>query len=281
MTVSVHNRYYRNTSIIVTTYGATMRRVHAVVAAMTAGAAMALSGCSATSTGQSSAKLSGSVHVLAPATMTMSLPMLDKQFTGAHSGVSAKPDIGHSPEQVTALHEGEPGDVFITTGAQSMTQAKQDGLLASSPVTFARNKLEIVVAKGNPKHITSLADLAKKGVTVVLSSQMMPVGGYAMTALSKAHVMVHPASMEMGSPDIVNKVALGDADAGIVFVTDLGSGGSKVQGVQIPAADQVTAPYEAAVLKGASSPAAAQAYVASLNSPSAQTMLRKQGFMAP
>lgn len=248
---------------------------------------MALSGCSSTSaassagTGSSAAKLSGSVHVLAPATMTMSLPMLDKAFTGAHSGVSVKPDIGHSPEQVTALHEGEPGDVFITTGAQSMTQAKQDGLLASSPVTFARNKLEIVVAKDNPKHITSLADLAKKGVTVVLASQMMPVGGYAMTALSKAHVKVHPASMEMGSPDIVNKVALGDADAGIVFVTDLGGGGSKVQGVEIPAADQVIAPYEAAVLKGASSSAAAQAYVASLTSAPAQMMLRKQGFMAP
>lgn len=265
-----------------------MRRVHAVIAALTAGAAVALAGCSSASSGSgggsssaSPSKVSGSVHVLAPATMTMSLPMLDKQFTSAHSGVSVKPDIGHSPEQVTALHEGEPGDVFITTGAQSMTQARQDGLLASSPVVFAKNKLEIVVAKGNPKHITSLADLARKGVTVVLASKMMPVGGYAMTALSKAHVKVKPASMEMGSPDVVNKVALGDADAGIVFVTDLGSGGSKVQGVQVPAADQVIAPYEAAVLKSASSAAAAKAYVASLTSSSAQMMLRKQDFMAP
>lgn len=268
-----------------------MRRLHAVLAVLTAGAVAALGGCSSSSSASaggnapsaapSSGTLSGSVHVLAPATMTMSLPMLDKQFTEAHSGVSVKPDIGHSPEQVTALHEGEPGDVFVTTGAQSMTQAKQGGLLASSPVTFARNKLEIVVAKGNPKHITGFADLAKKGVTVVLSSPMMPVGGYAKTALSKAHVKVHPASMEMGSPDIVNKVALGDADAGIVFVTDLGSGGSKVQGVPVPAADQVVAPYEAAVLKSASSSAAAKAYVRSLTSSSAQMMLRKQGFMNP
>lgn len=259
-----------------------MRRVHAVIAALTAGAAMALSGCSSSSSAPApSGALSGSVHVLAPATMTMSLPMLDKAFTAAHAGVTLKPDIGHSPEQVNALHQGEPGDVLMTTGAQSMTQARQDGLLASSPVVFARNKLEIVVAKGNPKHITSLASLARKGVTVVLASKMMPVGGYAMTALSKAHVMVHPASMEMGSPAVVSKVALGDADAGIVFVTDLGSGGSKVQGIQIPAADQVTAPYEAAVLKSASSSAAATAYVASLTSPSAQMMLRKQDFMAP
>jgi molybdate transport system substrate-binding protein len=273
-----------------------MRRVLGVLVAATAAAALA--GCSSaassssTPTGgstaspvptpaSSAAALSGSIHVLAPATMTVSMPVLDKQFTTANPGVSIKPDIGHSPDQVTALHEGETADVLLTTGADSMTQAQQYGLLASSPVIFATNKLEIVVAKGNPKHITTLADLAKPGVTVLLSSEVMPIGSYADQALAKAHVTVHPASLEMGSPDIVEKVALGDADAGIVFVTDVASGGSKVQGVAIPAADQIVAPYEAAVLKSASDTAAAKAYVEFLVSSAAQATLSGEDFMAP
>lgn len=257
-----------------------MRRVYAFLAAVAA--ATAVGGCSSSSAPSTGSRaLSGSVHVLAPATMTMSLPMLDRRFTAANPGVTVKPDIGHSPDQVVALREGEPGDVLITTGAASMTQARQAGLLAGPPVVFARNRLEIVVAKGNPRHIASLADLARPGVTVVLSSSMMPVGTYSSMALSKAHVTVRPASMEMGSPDIVNKVASGDADAGIVFVTDVASGGSKVTGVPVPAADQVTAPYEAAVLKSASSAAAAKAYESFLTSAAVQSMLRQQGFMAP
>lgn len=272
-----------------------MRRVQGVLAALTAAAALA--GCSSATTSSStpaggssaspsvapasSAALSGSIHVLAPATMTVSMPVLDKQFTTAHPGVSIKPDIGHSPDQVTALHAGETADVLITTGDESMTQAKQENLLGGTPVVFATNKLEIVVAKGNPKHIATLADLAKPGVTVVLSSDMMPIGSYADQALATAHVTVHPASLEMGSPDIVEKVALGDADAGVVFVTDVVSGGSKVQGVPIPAADQIVAPYEAAVLKSASNTAAAKAYVEFLVSSAAQATLSGEDFMAP
>lgn len=223
----------------------------------------------------------GSLIVLGPGTLADALPLIDKAFVGANSGAAVSPNLGHSPAQVIQLQQGSPGDVFLTVGAESMDQAKSSGLLAGPITTFARNRLEIVVAAGNPHHISSLADLAASGLTIVLPDTSTPVGVYAMQSLTRAGVTVKPASLEEGSPDVVEKVATGNADAGIVFVTDVAAGGSKVSGVTIPQADQVPVEYDAAVLKSAKDPATAKRFVSFLVSSPAQQALDKLSFLAP
>jgi molybdate transport system substrate-binding protein len=223
----------------------------------------------------------GSLIIVAPGALAGAVPLLDEDYIAAHPGSSLSPNLGHSSAQVLQLQQGSPGDVLLTVGSGSMGQAQKDGLLTSGTTVFARNCLEIVVAAGNPRHITSLADLAKPGLTVVVPDQSTPVGVYAAQALKKAGVTVKPASLEEGSAEAAAKVATGNADAAIVFATDVLSYGGKVAGIGIPSEDQVPAEYDAAVLRSARDADAARAYVAFLTTPAAQSELRALGFLSP
>jgi molybdate transport system substrate-binding protein len=158
-----------------------------------------------------------------------------------------------------------------------MSTLQGAGFVDGQPSIFAHNSLEIVVAKGNPKHIQSLADLSRPGLVVVLADSSVPAGKYAQQALSKAHVTVHPASLELQVTAVLNKVALGEADTGIVYVSDILSSG-KVGGVPIPDDQNVIADYPIAVLKQASKPTVAQAFIDLVLSPDGQAILKSAGF---
>ena len=251
------------------------------IAPLAAGVALVLAAAGCGGSGGDSSTRKQTIDVVAPATLNAVLPALKSAFTQDDPGVTVRLDMGHSPAQVVQLKQGAPGSVFVTAGSMDMDKAESQGLLGGSPVTFARTELEIVVPAGNPKHVKGLADLGKSGLTVVMPAASMPVGGFAQQALRKAKVTVRSASMEMGSPTVVQKVAGGNADAGVVFVTDVKAGGSKVSGVRIPAADQVRAPYLAAVLKKAPSPDAAKRFVTFLRSAQARKALGAQGFLPP
>ncbi len=117
-----------------------------------------------------------------------------------------------------------------------------DAGLVDAPKTFARNKLEIAVAPGNPKHITGLADLEKPGVTLVLEDPSVPAGNYARQAFQKAGLPApNPASNELDVKSALTKLTSGDADAVIVYVTDVKAAGSKAEGVTIPDSQNVIA----------------------------------------
>lgn len=256
------------------------------VAAAVAMLLFLLGGCSA-SPSQSSpspaasssvAKATGSIVVLAPGTLATALPAVNKSFVAANPDAKVTPNMGHSPAQVIALQQGTPGDVFLTIGATSMDQAKQSGLLASDPVTFASNRFQIVVPKGNPKHVSSLADLEK--LQVVLADTSTPGGQLTNQLLSNAGITINPVSLEQGPPAVVQKVATGNADAGIAFVTDV-KASDQVEGVDIPQNQQVPVSYEAASLSKAGNPEAAKAYVAFLSSAEAQQVLQDMGFLKP
>jgi len=152
---------------------------------------------------------------------------------------------------------------------------------ASAPQVFASNRLQIVVGAGNPKGIHGLADLARPGLVVVLCAPRVPCGTYSAQALGKAGVKVMPASQEQDVKSVVTKVGLGEADAGIVYVTDVKAGGGSVQGVDIPDAENVVAHYPIAVLKGAANPAAADAFVAYVRSRAGLAVLQGFGFGPP
>jgi len=177
----------------------------------------------------------------------------------------------------TQLTQGAPADVFASADIAHMTTIQSAGLLYSQSVLFAHNRLEIAVAKGNPKGVHSLADLARSGLVVVLADPSVPAGKYAAQALAKAGVTVHPASLEQQVTGVLSKVALGEADAGIVYHSDIVSSG-QVDGVVIPDTQNVIADYPIAVLMSAQNVAGAVAFVDFVLSTDGQSILTAAGF---
>jgi molybdate transport system substrate-binding protein len=139
---------------------------------------------------------------------------------------------------------------------------------------FARNRLVIVTAKGNPKRIRSLTDLARNGLAVVLAAPTVPAGKYAAQALGTAHVSVHPKSLEDSVRGVLTKVQLGEADAGIVYLTDVQSTHGAVDGVAISNAPVASYPIIALHPAG-------QGFVAFVLSATGQAILRTYGFLPP
>jgi molybdate transport system substrate-binding protein len=172
------------------------------------------------------------------------------------------------------LTQGARADVFASADSAHMKTVQDAGLLAGSPQIFAHNQLEIAVAKGNPKRIHSLADLASPGLVVVLADPSVPAGKYAQQALSKAKVTVRPASLELQVTAVLTKVALGEADAGIVYVSDIVTSG-KVDGVAIPQDQNVIADY---LIASVSHRAAADQFIAFVLSSKGQAILVSAGF---
>ncbi len=175
------------------------------------------------------------------------------------------------------LKQGAPADVFASADAAHMTAAQGAGLIAGTPKVFAHNRLEIAVEKGNPKGIHSLSDLSRAGLVVVLADPSVPAGKYAQQALAAAKVTVHPASLEPQVTGVLSKVALGEADAGIVYVSDVVSSG-KVDGVPIPDDQNVVADYLIATLKNASNATAADDFINFVLSADGQAILKTAGF---
>jgi len=177
----------------------------------------------------------------------------------------------------TQLTQGAPADVFASADVAHMTTVQSAGLLHSPSVVFAHNRLEITVAKGNPKGVHSLADLARSGLVVVLADPSVPAGKYAAQALAKAGVTVHPASLEQQVTGVLSKVALGEADAGIVYHSDIVTS-AQVDGVVIPDTQNVIADYPIAVLAGAQNQAGAVTFVDFVLSTEGQSILTSAGF---
>lgn len=191
----------------------------------------------------------------------------------------ATPKFNYAGTQtlVAQLQQGAYADVFASADTAHMTTLQDAAMLSAPAKTFAHNKLEIAVAKGNPKHIQSLADLARSGLVVVLADPSVPAGKYAQQALGKAHVTVHPASLELQVTGVLSKVALGEADAGIVYISDVVTSG-RVDGVTIPDEQNVIADYPIAALKSGSNAAGARAFIDLVLSPDGQAILKAAGF---
>ncbi len=224
--------------------------------------------------------LGGTITVFAASSLTAAYTAIGNDFQKAHPGSMVKFSFGGSSTLVTQIQQGAIGDVFASADQPNMQKAVDAGLVAGSPSIFAHNRLEIVVAAGNPKHITWLSDLAHSGLVVVLCAPVVPCGRYAMQALEKAGVSLKPASQETDVKAVVSKVALGEADAGIVYVTDVKAAGAAVQGVEIPPTLNVQADYPVTILKDSQNPPLARAFVSYLLGAGQQTLAR-YGFTGP
>jgi molybdate transport system substrate-binding protein len=216
--------------------------------------------------------------VFAAASLTAAFQQVGSAFEKANPGVTIDFNFGGSSTLVSQIQQGADADLFASADEANMAKLERAGMLAGSPETFVTNRLEIVVAPGNPKRIATLSDLQKPGLLVVLCGSSVPCGNYARQALAKAGVHLTPVSEETDVKGVISKVSLGEADAGIVYVTDVKAAGANVGGVAIPANQNVPARYPAAVLKQSSNQAGAKAFLAYLKSGAAQTIFRRLGF---
>ena len=193
--------------------------------------------------------------------------------------VSGAVRLSYAGSQTLAsqLLQGAKADVFASADVEHMTAVEDAGLIDGTPQVFAHNRLEIAVAKGNPKNIRGLRDLSRKDLVVVLADPSVPAGKYAQEALAKAGATVKASSLELQVTGVLSKVALGEADAGIVYVSDVRTSG-KVDGVAIPDPYNVVADYPIAILKHAQDSNAAFAFEALVLSPTGQSILVAEGF---
>ena len=216
------------------------------------------------------------VTVFAAASLQPAFDMIAKDVR-SNNNLQVSYSYAGTQTLTSQLTQGAQADVFASADAAHMTTLQNAGLIAGTSKVFARNRLEIAVAKGNPKGIHGLADLARSGLVVVLADPSVPAGKYAQQALAKAGVNVKPASLELQVTAVLSKVALGEADAGIVYVSDIVTSG-KVDGIAIPASQNVIAEYPIAKLAAATNNGGADAFIAYVVSPAGQSLLVAAGF---
>jgi len=246
-----------------------------VVVSMAACGAPATSGCASANCGVLPSPTS--LTVFAAASLQPAFDSIGQRLK-AQQNITVTFSYAGSQTLSAQLGQGAPADVFASADTAHMTQVSDAGLVAEGwPRTFAHNRLEIAVERGNPKGIHSLADLSRSGLVVVLADPSVPAGKYAAQVLAAAHVTVHAASLEPQVTGVLSKVALGEADAGIVYVSDVVTSG-KVDGVAIPDDQNVSADYPIAVLKSATDADAATRFADFVISADGQTILKAAGF---
>jgi molybdate transport system substrate-binding protein len=243
--------------------------------------ALAACGDTASTSAHKGAVAQGEVVVFAASSLTEAFTALGDAFTAANPDAHVTFNFAGSSDLVTQINEGAPSDVFVSADDSNMTKITDASLNATDPVVIARNTFAIIVEKGNPQGITGVADLANSNLVVVLCADTVPCGKGAVKILANAGVTVTPKSLEDKVKGVVTKVTSGEADAGIVFVTDVKAAAASADGVDIPADVNVISDYPIVVTKDAQNPTAAQAFIDFVNSAAGQAILAQYGFLAP
>lgn len=215
--------------------------------------------------------------VLAAASVGDAVEEVAAMLEASHDGLDVVVSADGSSALVAAVLEGAPADVLVTADEPSAARVVDAGLVAGDAVIVATNELQIVVPAGNPLGIGGLDDL--DGVTVALCQPQVPCGAYAAAAFAQAGLPVPEAGEEGSVTGVLTRVQLGEADAGLVYVTDVRAA-SGVEGVPLRGS-RIVARYPAMVLAHADQPDLAQELVELLSSPEAQAVLRRRGFGAP
>jgi molybdate transport system substrate-binding protein len=238
-------------------------------------------GSGSTEADASSGDVSGELLVFAAASLTDAFDEVGAAFVEANPDVEVV--VNHAGSQTLAaqISEGAPADVFASADATQMDAIADTGGVAGEPEIFTANRLEIAVEPGNPLGVGGLEDLADPDLLLVLPAEEVPAGRYARQALDAAGVEVSPASLEQDVRAALSKVELGEADASIVYASDLVGSDGRAEGVAIPAERNVPASYPIAVLADAPNPATAEAFVRFVLSDGGQEILADHGFGTP
>jgi molybdate transport system substrate-binding protein len=254
----------------------------AACAVVTLAAACSSSSTTSPSAGSAaSGKVSGTLVVFAATSLTDAFDRIGAQFEKAHPGVTVKFNYNGSSSLATAINQGAPADVFASAAPANMKTVTDAGDATGTPQVFTRNTGEIMVESGNPLHIKSVKDLANPKVKVVVCAPAVPCGAVATAIFKNAGVTVKPVSEEQNVGGVVTKVTLGEADAGIVYVTDVKANEGKAAGVAIPAAQNDITEYPIVEVKGAPNASAAKAFISYVLGPTGQQVLTSFGFLPP
>ena len=258
------------------------------VAAGGAAALLALSACSSSGSDSSTkpdssgqGKLSGEVTVFAAASLKESFTTLGRQFEKDHPGTKVTFGFGGSDSLAVSITGGAPADVFASASPKTMKIVTDAGDASGTPATFVRNELEIATLPGNPGKISSLEDLTEAGLKVVLCDKEVPCGAAAQKALEASRLKLTPVSYEQDVKAALTKVELKEADAAVVYKTDVRAAGDRVEGVEFPESADAVNDYPIALLKDARNAEAAKAFIALVRSAEGQKVLSGAGFLKP
>jgi molybdate transport system substrate-binding protein len=262
------------------------RRRHRMRLAAVAGcAALLLAGCTPSGTtphnqGTAAHALTGELTIFAAASLTASFGELAEEFGADKPGVTVGPiSFDGSSTLATQLREGAPVDVFAS--ADEATMATVADLADEEPEVFATNILQIAVRPGNPLGIRGIDDLGRPGVQVVLCAPAVPCGRASHELLGLGGATVTPVSEEQTVTAVLTKVRTGEADAGLVYLTDIAAAAGAVDGVAIAGAGRAANSYPIAVMRASRHPDVAHAFVEFVLSARGQAVLARYGFGAP
>jgi len=259
--------------------------------AIPAAALLALTGCggssddspsgSSTAASSSGGTLTGTLNVFAAASLTDVFDELGKRLEKANPGLDVVFNFAGSSALATQLTQGAPADVFASANETQMAVVTDAGLQADDPTIFTENVLEIAVPKGNPAHVTGLADFGNPDLTLAVCAPDVPCGAAAKKVFEAARVKALPDTEEEDVKAALTKVQLGEVDAALVYATDVLAAGSRVEGIEFPEAEQAINKYPICTLKAAPDPDAAKAFVDLVSSDEGQKALADAGFRAP
>ncbi len=230
--------------------------------------------------------------VLAASSLTSPFKDMGAAFQAAHPGTTVNFSFAGSQQLRAQIEQGAPADVFASADTANMQPLEASRLVAGQPQIFARNRLVVILPKSNPGRVMQLGDLSRPGLKLVVADPSVPIGSYTLQCLDKMSadpsfgsgfkkaVLARVVSQETNVSQVVSKVALGEADAGIAYVTDGRAFADRLLTIDIPDRYNVIATYPIAVLKKSKSASLAQAFEALVLSDQGQAILARYGFMA-
>jgi molybdate transport system substrate-binding protein len=251
------------------------------LAAMTALTTLVLAGCGTSNEAAPAGGTGGTLTVFAAASLKKSFTDIGEQFKTDNPGTDVEFTFAGSSDLVTQLTQGAPGDVFASADTTNMEKAAKAGLLAGTPVDFAANTLTIVVAPGNPKKIGSFKDLTQPGLAVVTCAPQVPCGAATQKVEKATGTQLDPVSEESQVTDVLTKVTTGQADAGLVYVTDAKGAGDEVTAVAFPESADAVNVYPIATLKQSKTSPLAVKFVEAVTGEAGERILAAAGFAKP
>ena len=257
------------------------------IAAVALGILLGATACSAATPAESPSptekadSLSGSITVFGAASLTKTFTALAADFQKLHPKVTVATSFAGSADLVTQITAGAPADVFASADTKNMDKLTTASLIEGTPVNFATNVLEIAVPPSNPAKIADFADLAKPGVKTVICAPAVPCGAATVAIENATGVKLTPVSEETAVTDVLGKVSSGEADAGLVYVTDVKGAGSAVKGITFADSSKAVNTYPIAALKASKAPKVAQAFLDYVTGKVGQKVLADAGFGKP
>jgi len=248
-----------------------------------AGLAVALAACSSPSpeAATGAAPEARTLTVFAAASLTESFDSLEKTFETQNPGVDVVLNYGGSSDLAQQIVNGAPADVFAAASGATMKTVSDAQLTAAAPTVFATNVLQIATAPGNPKAIATFADLAEPELKTVVCAPQVPCGAAAAKIEQATGVDIPAVSEEPDVKSVLSKVSSGNADAGLVYVTDVTASKGQLQGVSFPESAAARTDYPIAVVKDAPQAELAQRWVELVEGADGASVLGAQGFGKP